>query len=323
LLWIGPDNGSWSLDSNWTLISNPNVHRHPQNGDALAFHGGGSPSNNNLSNLSLAGIASDAVPFVLSGNAVTITTSIIAASGMTNGEIQMPVILGKNVEIQVAALGALTFTGGVSGGGILKTGTGTLRLAGINTFADGVEVSAGQLSLGHSNAAGTGPIQVDSGAVLQPALASMSLPNPLILSGNGSSLVGALHSECTTLNLNGPITLAVDTTLFASGNVYYNGAISGPAALTFTGGGTHHLSGANPNTFTGKLKLAQGSLRLEKSPGVVAVPAALEVGDTSLTPTVSLEMFQDGQFSPTSQVKLFANATFRMNGTSQDPGRGG
>jgi autotransporter-associated beta strand protein len=323
LLWTGlAGNHLWSADENWAIYTSQGLgqHRHPENGDALLFHGSSSPLNNDLVNLSLAGIAVDAVPFNLTGHAVTITTSIIAAAGMTSGEIQMPVILGKDVEIQIAAQGALTFTGGVSGGSILKTGAGTLRLAGINTFSGGVVVSAGQLSLGHSNAAGTGPIQVESGAVLQPALAIMSLPNPLILSGNGSSLVGALHSECTTLNLNGAITLAADTTLFASGNTYYNGAISGSAALTLTGGGTHHLAGAAPNTFTGKLKLAQGSLRLEKSPGVVAVPAALDVGDSSLTPTVSLETLQDGQFSPASQVMLYANATLRMNGTSQTLG---
>ncbi|MEI6606050.1 MAG: Ig-like domain-containing protein, partial [Verrucomicrobiota bacterium] len=92
-------------------------------------------------------------------------------------------------EINTAG-GNLTLSGPLSGsGGLLKSGTNTLTLSGINSYAGATKVAAGTLAGSSSAALGGGPLDITSGATV--ALNFTGTRAVAGLSFNGGSLQGA------------------------------------------------------------------------------------------------------------------------------------
>ncbi|MGY6272023.1 autotransporter domain-containing protein [Achromobacter denitrificans] len=139
----------------------------------------------------------------------------------------------------------LTQAGVISGAGSLtKTGEGTLRLTGANTYTGGTAIRAGTLSIAADSHLG-------------------STTGGLVLNG------GALQAtETFTLNAARSITLGIDGGSFevAGGKTLsYGGVIADVpghvGALTKTGDGTLALSGAN--SYTGNTRINGGALLLD------------------------------------------------------------
>lgn len=151
-----------------------------------------------------------------------------------------------------------TLSGTVSGtsAGLVKIGGGILRLTSANLFDGGVTVSGGTLALGHNQAAGTGSIVLDGGAI-QADGASRVVSNPIFLRSTGT------FTGTSTLTLNGPISggstlnkngtsvvqITTDTTHTGTTNVsngilrlLANGALGSTSGITTaSGSGTVEL----------------------------------------------------------------------------------
>jgi autotransporter-associated beta strand protein len=149
-------------------------------------------------------------------------------------------LLGK-VTVDTTLGYAFSGAGGFAGDTALlvKAGTGTLTLGGVNTFGGGIRVTGGTLLASADTALGAsaGTLTLGAGTTLR-AGASFTL---------GAGRV---------VQLDGAASVEVDTGAVLA----FGGAISGAYALTKTGDGTLSLAGTN--TFTGGTILAAGTLEL-------------------------------------------------------------
>jgi fibronectin-binding autotransporter adhesin len=199
-----------------------------------------------------------------------ITTRSIANAITFGGDVTF----GTNTNFGALALsGAGTLTGtrtltfvadvtysgniGESGGsfGIVKNGSGTLKLSGFNTYSGGTTVNAGLLWLNTSSALGSssGALTVNGG-IVDLGGNSISVGN---LTGSGGTIWNNLNAQNTA------VTLTVGNGNTGGGNYQgvianNNGASNGTLALTKTGNGTITLSGAN--TYSGGTTVNGGTL---------------------------------------------------------------
>lgn len=199
--------------------------------------------------------------------------------------------------------GTLSLSGNIAessaGFGLAKTGPGFLLLSGSNSFSGGLQVGSflfgdsGTVALGHNNAAGTGEIFLDAGAVLQGANGARSLNNALGIGPNTGTVTigGASDLQFNSVtNLRGTTdkTLIVNNsgltrlsgglnlietalvnrtfTISGSGNVaidsnlrdYSTGPGDNKGGLAYTGTGTLTLTGTG-NDYGGGTTIGTGS----------------------------------------------------------------
>ena len=208
-------------------------------------------------------------------------------SGLTTAIVQVGGALIDTNGFNVTIGQALTSQAppGTTDGGLTKLGTGTLTLAGANTFTGGTSVSAGTLDLDNQNAlrastlllvSGSGGVSFDAG-----------------VSGNAFTLGGLSGSGNLVLTNNAAAPAAVAVSVGANGaSTTYSGVLSGPGSLTKVGAGTLTLSGAN--SYTGGTTVQAGTLVESNngnalSTGTVAIGsgAVVALSNSSTTTTVS------------------------------------
>ncbi|MEZ5414315.1 MAG: autotransporter-associated beta strand repeat-containing protein [Opitutaceae bacterium] len=223
---------------------------------------------------------------------------------------------------------------------ITKDGTGTLTLAGNNSYSGATAVTSGAVKVTHSSGlAGTGAT-VSDGAALQFAQdANNANINVVAVSstiqGTGISNGGAIQNLNGTNTYQGAITLADDARITANtgssltltgnvalggntldagglGNTTYNGVISN-GAFTKTDTGTVTLGGSSANTFTGGLQVNNGTLNLNKTAGVNAVGAGstVTIGDNIGSASSANLVYQASNQMPDS-TDLVINADGRL-----------
>lgn len=204
---------------------------------------------------------------IIDNDAVAITTGGGINDGQTAGVISL-------------AAG----TGGTPGavGTLSKTGSGTLILAGANTYTGATTITAGALRIKNATGTGTtaGGVTVSSGAALEldgtitVGAEALSLNNTGVSSGgalrniSGTNTWGGaitllsndvlINSDGGTLTLSGNISNgAIDLTFGGAGNTTVSGVIgNGAGTITKEGVGTLTLS--NTNTYTGLTSINGG-----------------------------------------------------------------
>lgn len=174
------------------------------------------------------------------------------------------------------------FSGVISGtGGIVKEGTGTFTLSGINTYSGGTDINDGILLISNDNNLGaTGPG------------------------------IGQLGFDGGTLAISADVTSARDVTLNAGGgtvdtntfNATLSGIIDGAGGLTKEGTGTLTLTGMN--TYMGGTTINDGT---------VSVGADNNLGD----PTGPLT-FDGGTLLTTAGIMSARDVTLNANGGTID-----
>ena len=368
---VGSGGGNFTTGTAWAAHS-------PVNGGSIAFDGTGSTVNND-STTSVYNIAFNATgtlgntnnttnagAYTLTGNALTINGGIdnnstnlqtinnnltLGASqtfNATNGALTMngSVALGGKY-LTVNATNATALNGAISGNGdIVKTGSGTLTLAGNNTFtgtgvsgqtygqvfvtngtvraatnsALGTQVGGVSVDLGDSNPGQTGVTHYSNDVSLL-ANSGVTIANQIYVDTNTGGSTRTIGSDGTTgpVTFSGNMLLTGNATLTAAvgGNVTFSGSL-GTGNFT-TGGitkqGTGRVTLSGSNGFTGTTTVSAGTLELAKSGGQ-AIGATSSV---TITTGGTLLLSQSNQINDAATITL-NGGTFNTGGLSETVG---
>jgi len=217
----------------------------------------------------------------------------------------------SNVTLRVsAAIGAGL---GAVEAGVLKTGEGTLRLSGANTYSGPTTIRGGTLTAADNAALGS-PAE---GTTLENG--TLTLLNANIVN---ESLV--IQPDFNTLAAAGVSSwggeFVIDgTTFFSAGTgdvLRVTGVISGPGAWRKTGVGTLVLLGSTPNTFAGSAQVNAGTLELRKTSGVIAIPNRLIVGLGGTPDSDVVRLFGHHQIADDALVNLSSSGLLDLNNFS-------
>ncbi|MDM0010183.1 autotransporter-associated beta strand repeat-containing protein [Variovorax sp. J22G73] len=138
------------------------------------------------------------------------------------------------------------FAGSIGGtGSLVKQGTGTLTLSGVNGYTGGTRIDAGTLALAGTGAlSNTGAVTVEAGATFDVQTITGSAADIGSLAGGGTVALGAKSLQVG----------ANDT------STSFTGSIGGTGSLVKQGTGTFTLSGVNG--YTAGTVVSQGALQL-------------------------------------------------------------
>lgn len=168
---------------------------------------------------------------------------VIGGNGETLGLLDGAGDVVLNADVIVGGNGGNAVIGGtISGSGRLeKIGAGSLRLDGTNSFAGGLRVTRGTVTLGSGdNLLDTAPLEVSSNGQL-----AVEGDGEVVGGLRGAGVVALKHSLALGLGNQDDI---------------FSGNLIGDGGLTKAGLGTQTLNGRN--TFRGPLRVAAGTLEI-------------------------------------------------------------
>ncbi len=192
------------------------------------------------SNVSLTGsgnfvLASSSATWTAKAGAILVVDTNVASTG----------------QFTVGGAGNSTYAGIISGGNLVKTGSGLLTLEGANTLLGTTTISGGTIDLAQANALQLSTLVAPSpGSLVFDRSVSFRLFDIGGLSGSGNI---ALHNSSGTA----AITLSVGGN---ASSTTYSGVLSSSGGLTKIGNGT--LALINSCTFTGGTTISGGTIQL-------------------------------------------------------------
>ncbi|HYG24697.1 MAG TPA: autotransporter-associated beta strand repeat-containing protein [Verrucomicrobiae bacterium] len=253
-------------------------------------------------------------------NPADTTTMALRNGGNQVFTINGTVALNSDTAVQVDGGSTMVFSNQVSGpGALIKNVSGTLTLAGSNTFSGGLSINSGTLILANNNALGNSQVTLTSttggpglsgtrvtlsGGVTIPATKSLTLPS----SGSGTVRSALVGTGAGVTNVwSGPITLTGDSdpgnqvgfgvdansTFVISGNVTADASFPGKINIRGNGTGTGILSGTVALAPEGQIQVDDGATWVIASTGNTwgtsrIVNGTLRLGANNALPTASV-----------------------------------
>jgi autotransporter-associated beta strand protein len=340
-----------SKDTGTVLLTATNTYAGPTvvsagtlavaNPDALGSPGGKTTNNGTTvaagATLQLRGGLTFDATEALTLNGLGVNGAGALQDGSGNDTWGGTVYLAGSTAIGAAAGTTLTIDGVISGpyaSNLSIVGSGTVVLAGADTFLGYTTVTAGVLALANTKALSGAPIYggrgttVDAGATLQLRAGGTFALDPVQLNGSGvGGTMGALESLTGDNTWPGPIDLHSDATITSAagstfttgaaitnegymltvdaiGNVDFPRIICGAGGLTKDGSGTLTLSGGAPILYSGPTIINAGTLMLAKPSWVPAITGAgvtVNAGGTLAgSGTIDADVINSGVVSPGS-----------------------
>ncbi len=226
--------GGTLVAANNSAVGSSGVVLSPSSGTATLAFTSAAPS---IGSLASSGSGSSAVVL---GNAAGPGSSTLLSVGADNTSAIFSGAISDLAATAAAAVGSLT-----------KIGSGTLTLAGVNTYSGTTSVAGGVLSLaGTASLPGynvSGEVGVAPGVVLAVQLGNGA-------TGWSSAQVASLLAHVNWAN---SAALGIDTT---SGSANYSASITNPIALTKLGANALILTGKN--TYSGATTVSEGTLSI-------------------------------------------------------------
>jgi autotransporter-associated beta strand protein len=258
---------------------------------------------------------------------VAVTGSIVNSSQITG---RLNVGSGAR-EIQSFGNAALYLDAHVFGSANLSfDGPGYLILRGSNAFTGTLTILDGSVEAQNDHALGStagGTIVNGGGLSLGDGIIG---PGPGIHIGNEPLSLGTPDNVFAPLHAvsasgdswAGPIDFATNTLIRVAppGSLVLSGALSGPGRVRLEGGEEFTISGSQPNTFTGEIQIPDGTLRLAKTGGAVAVPNELRIGGTSPFDNAVVESLGQNQIADGATVVMHENGRWNLNGFNETIG---
>jgi len=243
-----------------------------------------------------------AAPAEFTPDAITLSNGgTIGASFAVTLNANRGVTLGTGGGAVTTASASFTIPGAVTGGGSLTKlggGTTTLTLSGVNTFSGGLNHTGGDLRLNNNSAAGSGPINVNTGATrLGSSALGIEVANAIVLQAG----------------VNPEIFGTSGNSLVLSGTISEVGGAASLARNDF-GGGTITLTGAN--TFTGGFKITSRGIGIGNKAAFGTGP--LTIGDAVTAPATPITLTATVDLSGSNAVtnSVILNQNFTTAGMS-------
>jgi autotransporter-associated beta strand protein len=204
-----------------------------------------------------------------------------------------------------------------------KQGSGTMCLAGANTYSGVTLVQGGTLDLNNGatlGSAASGTVIFDGATLRLTGAHTVSEGFEMVGAGVGGTQGAVEVAPGGSTTMNSSILLDAGTTfnVGASASLTVNAAIAGTGPLTKIGAGLLTFTGSSGNTYSGDTVVTAGTLELLKSGNVISVPHNLVVGPaTALTPaTVRLRQV-NGMLSGNT-VTVNASSLFDLSGNNHN-----
>ncbi|HNQ89221.1 MAG TPA: autotransporter-associated beta strand repeat-containing protein [Verrucomicrobiota bacterium] len=194
--------------------------------------------------------------------------------------------------------------------GLTKTGAGTLRLSGDNTYGGLTTISDGCLIAATDYALGldTGGVSVNDPGRLELVDAQIG-PKRLSLSTPAvHGVVLAARGDC---GWAGRVMLNEIVTVDAADTLVFSGSLQGDGGLVLEGN-TIEFTGTEANTYTGPTTAHCSLLTLRKPSGVAAVGVELTVGGKAGGPHVVNPVYS-GQFPASAVLTVLRSGTLLLN----------
>ncbi len=285
----GGTNNNWSTVENWapdgtspvsasntTVSLDGNVRPSPVQDLAVPFV---------LNRLEFLNNGATTPAFNLSGNAIQVVTNgdiqprfylTRTATCVVNNPIEIPADTTLNMEFTTYGL---TLSGVISGEGAIdkqdQDGGLTLENA-ANSFSGGLTIRAKdkdwcKVNIQSSGAMGTGPVNLYGGTLSTTFKDPGGLifnntsvhTNPVFLFQNSPVFAGMTNSRTTSVTLSGDLSLSTNTLhLRGGGTGLVSGVISGTGVNAITKSDPGHWTVSGENTFTGRVTINNGTLKL-------------------------------------------------------------